>query len=72
MVFAHMANLTWFQSSNKARANACAGTFLYAACVHILPEVMQSGVFTSGQVGMLTLGAGLPILLSAWHGDHHH
>lgn len=51
-----------------------AGTFLYVACLHVLPEVtnMSSGhssSFSKGELFMLVLGALLPLLMTL---GHHH
>lgn len=51
------------------------GTFLYAATMHILPEVLQSGGgggharMSSSQLAAVALGSLLPVALS-W--GHHH
>lgn len=48
------------------------GTFLYAATMHILPEVLHSGGggrMSVAQLSAVTLGSLLPVLLS-W--GHHH
>ena len=55
-----------------------AGTFLYVATVHVLPEVTnighahgdQAGGFSKSELFMLVLGAVLPLLLTVGH--HHH
>jgi len=53
------------------------GTFLYAACMHILPEIKgpKEG-FTTSQFILLTAGCIIPVLLSSFHshshGHHHH
>lgn len=48
-----------------------AGTFLYVATVHVLPELSQraGGVFRANQLFALVLGAMLPLLLTM---GHHH
>jgi len=49
------------------------GTFLYAATMHILPEVLASGGnggrMSSAQLAAVTVGSLLPVVLS-W--GHHH
>ncbi|KAJ3347993.1 hypothetical protein HDU83_001648 [Entophlyctis luteolus] len=41
-----------------------AGTFLYAATVHVLPEIyLENGKLTSSQIGVLLLGSLLPYFL---------
>lgn len=48
-----------------------AGTFLYVATVHVLPELTAraGGVFKANQLLMLVLGAMLPLVLTM---GHHH
>ena len=52
-----------------------AGTFLYVATMHVLPEVTNMGSgghshgFTKTELFMLTLGALLPLLMTL---GHHH
>ena len=58
-----------------------AGTFLYVATVHVLPEVTnvghshggsgkpQSGGFSTIELGLLVVGSLLPLLLTM---GHHH
>ncbi len=49
------------------------GTFLYAACIHILPEIMgDKGRLTRGELAAVVGGSLVPILFSALQGDHHH
>lgn len=44
------------------------GTFLYAATMHILPEVLGAGChLTVQQIAAVTLGGLLPVLLSFGH-----
>lgn len=48
------------------------GTFLYAACIHILPEMLgTSGHFTRSQVMWVILGALIPLVLSLGHAHDH-
>lgn len=48
------------------------GTFLYAACIHILPETVgPGGRLTPGQVVAVTLGALIPFGLSLTHSHSH-
>ncbi len=49
------------------------GTFLYAACIHILPEIMgNKGKLSRGELAAVLLGSIVPIVFSALQGDHHH
>ncbi|BDA49754.1 Zinc transporter ZIP9 [Coccomyxa sp. Obi] len=49
------------------------GTFLYAACIHILPEIMgDKGKLTRSELAAVVGGSLVPILFSALQGDHHH
>eukprot|EP00884_Botryococcus_braunii_P023110 jgi/Botrbrau1/9483/Bobra.0252s0101.1 len=43
------------------------GTFLYAACMHILPEIMGDGALTAPQLAYLLAGAAAPVGFSMWH-----
>lgn len=43
------------------------GTFLYAACMHILPEIMGDGPLSWGRLAWLLAGASLPVLFSVGH-----
>ena len=48
------------------------GTFLYAACIHILPETLgHRGRFTRAQVAEVTAGAILPLVLAMLHPHSH-
>lgn len=48
------------------------GTFLYAACIHILPETVgPGGRLTLGQVAAVTMGAVIPFGLSLTHSHGH-
>lgn len=50
-----------------------AGTFLYASCMHILPEVLgHRSSLTLVDLGAVLFGGVLPIIFAALHGDHHH
>lgn len=51
-----------------------AGTFLYVATLHVLPEVTNSGGghshgFSKGELLMLSIGALLPLVMTF---GHHH
>lgn len=48
-----------------------AGTFLYVATVHVLPELTArvGGAFRVNQLFVLVLGAMLPLILTV---GHHH
>lgn len=45
------------------------GTFLYAACVHLLPEATNTANFTADKQALLVLAALVPPILCA---GHHH
>mmetsp|Transcript_42387 Transcript_42387/g.80989 ORF Transcript_42387/g.80989 Transcript_42387/m.80989 type:complete len:301 (+) Transcript_42387:131-1033(+) len=50
------------------------GTFLYAACMHILPEALSRGHshrVAFGQVLAITAGAALPLVFSLYHSHDH-
>ena len=50
-----------------------AGTFLYASCIHILPEILgDRSSLTLVELGAVLFGGLLPIIFAALHGDHHH
>ncbi|KAK9825650.1 hypothetical protein WJX81_005153 [Elliptochloris bilobata] len=49
------------------------GTFLYASCIHILPEVMaQIAGMTLQQVAAVVIGSLVPLVGNALQGPHHH
>ena len=49
------------------------GTFLYAACMHILPEIMgDNGKLSKAELAGMLFGSAVPIFCSALQGDHHH
>ena len=48
-----------------------AGTFLYAACVHLLPDVSDMKVFTPAKIAVLTGSAFVPCLIGAVGGHQH-
>ncbi|KAK9904719.1 hypothetical protein WJX75_001223 [Coccomyxa subellipsoidea] len=49
------------------------GTFLYAACMHILPEIMgDKGKLSKAELAGMLFGSAVPIFCSALQGDHHH
>ena len=51
----------------------CAGTFLYASCIHILPEIIgERQSLSLVELGAVLVGGVLPIVFAALHGDHHH
>ena len=46
------------------------GTFLYAACLHVLPESLSGkGRHAAAQAGCIVLASGVPLAFSFWH--HH-
>ena len=45
-----------------------AGTFLYAACVHLLPDAKN---FTGPKLGTLVAAAALPCVITSLGGHHH-
>eukprot|EP01026_Neomeris_dumetosa_P001562 TRINITY_DN10385_c0_g2_i2.p1 TRINITY_DN10385_c0_g2~~TRINITY_DN10385_c0_g2_i2.p1 ORF type:complete len:230 (-),score=21.67 TRINITY_DN10385_c0_g2_i2:101-727(-) len=47
------------------------GSFLFAACMHILPEINEGQVLNFRQLGMLLLGALGPLLFSMVHTHGH-
>ena len=48
------------------------GTFLYAACIHVLPETIgPGGRLTPGQVAAVTVGALIPFGLALGHAHSH-
>ena len=48
-----------------------AGTFLYAACVHLLPNVADTKTFTAGKMAVLAVSAVVPCLINGSHTHHH-
>ena len=55
------------------KSDTSAGTFLYASCIHILPEIIGNRKSLSlVELGAVLVGAILPIVFAALHGDHHH
>jgi hypothetical protein len=49
------------------------GTFLYASCIHILPEIVsERGQLGLGELLAVLGGSLVPLVVSAAQGDHHH
>ena len=49
------------------------GTFLYASCIHILPEVVgERGRLGMGELSAVIGGCVVPIIVAAVQGEHHH
>lgn len=57
----------WRQTAIALCVLFSGGTFLYAACMHILPEIMGDGPLSLGRLACLLLGAALPVLFSLGH-----
>eukprot|EP01025_Chloroclados_australasicus_P034411 TRINITY_DN35159_c0_g1_i2.p1 TRINITY_DN35159_c0_g1~~TRINITY_DN35159_c0_g1_i2.p1 ORF type:complete len:359 (+),score=15.63 TRINITY_DN35159_c0_g1_i2:81-1079(+) len=47
------------------------GSFLFAACMHILPEINDNQVLQLRQLWIMLLGAVGPLLFSMWHSHGH-
>ena len=69
----HSAELKPVKLSSAEEAICFAGTFLYASCIHILPEIIgERQSLSLVELGAVLAGGILPIVFAALHGDHHH
>ena len=49
------------------------GTFLYASCIHILPEIIsERGALGVGELLAVLAGSLVPLMFSVVQGEHHH
>ena len=48
-----------------------AGTFLYAACVHLMPNVADTSTFTASKLAVLVASAIVPCFINGAHAHAH-